>query len=108
MNIEAKSATHIEEFLTICHCQVDELDCPDIGNIDHVSEDIVLLWQKIIRHSSQPIEINTDIDINYDHHKSNLSSYSNFLIRILEQIIGEIEIWKEHLTEIESSCLGNN
>ncbi len=26
----------MEEFLTICRCQVDELDRPDIGNIDHI------------------------------------------------------------------------
>ncbi len=43
MNIRAESATHMEESLTICYCQVDELDCPDIGDIDHVSKDVVLL-----------------------------------------------------------------
>lgn len=43
INIGAESATHIEESLTICHCQVDILDCLDIGNIDHVNEDIILL-----------------------------------------------------------------
>ncbi len=41
MNIGAESATHMEESLIICRYQVDELDCSDIGNIDHVSEDVV-------------------------------------------------------------------
>ncbi len=44
MNIGAEFVTHMEKSLTICRCQVNELDCPDIGNIDHVSEDVVLLW----------------------------------------------------------------
>ncbi len=43
MNIGAESTTHMKESLTICRCQVDKLDCPDIGNIDHVSKDIVSL-----------------------------------------------------------------
>ncbi len=41
MNIRAKSATHMEKFLTICCCQVDELHCPDIGDIDYISEDLI-------------------------------------------------------------------
>ncbi len=41
MNIGAESATHMEQSLTIHRCQVDELDQPDIGDIDHVSEDVV-------------------------------------------------------------------
>ncbi len=44
INIGAEFATHIEESLTICHCKIDELDCPDISDIDHVSEDVVSLW----------------------------------------------------------------
>ena len=44
MNTEAESATHIEESLTICHYQIDKLDCPDISNIDHVSKDVISLW----------------------------------------------------------------
>ncbi len=44
MNIGAESATHIEKSLTICPCQVDKHNRPDIGNIDYVSENIVLLW----------------------------------------------------------------
>ncbi len=41
MNIVAESATHIEESLTICRCQVDELDCPDISDIHFISEDVI-------------------------------------------------------------------
>ena len=41
MNIEAESATHIEKSLIICYYQVDILDYPDIGNINHVNEDVV-------------------------------------------------------------------
>ena len=43
MNIKAKSATHIEELLIIYHCQVDELDCSDICDIDYVNKDVVSL-----------------------------------------------------------------
>ena len=43
MKIEAKSATQMEESLTICHCQVDKLDYLDIGDIDHISKDVILL-----------------------------------------------------------------
>ncbi len=43
MNIGAESATHMEESLTICRCQVDELDRPERGDSDHVSEDVVSL-----------------------------------------------------------------
>ena len=42
MNIGAESATHIEKSHTICHCQIDELDRFNIGNIDHVSKDVIL------------------------------------------------------------------
>ncbi len=108
MNIGAESATHKEKSLTICRCQVDELDRPDISNIDHVSEDIVLLWQEIIRHSGQPTEIDTDMDMDYDHHESNLSDHPHFSTRYLEPIIGKIEMSEEYLTEVESSCLGDN
>ncbi len=45
MNIGAESATHMEESLTICRCQVDKLDRPDISDIDQFSEDVVSLWQ---------------------------------------------------------------
>ncbi len=43
MNIGAESATQMEESLTIRRCQVDELDCPNIGDIDYVSEDVISL-----------------------------------------------------------------
>ncbi len=108
MNIGAESATHMEESLTICRCQVDELDCPDIGNIDHVSEDIVSLWQEIIRRGGQPTKIDTNMDMDYDHHESNPSSHPNSSTGILEPIIGKIEMSEEYLTKVESSYLSDN
>ncbi len=108
LNIEAESATHMDESLTIRRCQVDELDCPDIGDIDHVSEDVVLSWQEIIRRNVQLTEIDIDMDMDYNHHESNPSSHPDFSTGILEPIIGEIEISEEHLTKVESSCLGDN
>ncbi len=108
MNIGAESATHIKESLTICCCQVDELDCPNIGDIDLVSKDIISLWHEIICRGGQLIEIDTDIDMDYNHHKSNLSSHLDSWMGILEPIIGEMEISKEHLTKVEFSHLGNN
>ncbi len=48
INIGAESVTHMEESLTIRRCQVDELDRPNIGDIDHVSEYVVSSWQEII------------------------------------------------------------
>lgn len=62
MNIQAQSVTYIKESLTICHCQMDKLDHPKIGNIDDVSKKIVLLWQEIICHSGQPAEVDINID----------------------------------------------
>ena len=38
---------------------MDKLDCPDIGNIDYVKQDFVLLWQEIIRRG-QPTEVDPD------------------------------------------------
>ncbi len=108
MNIRAESATHIEESLTICRCQVDELNRPDIGDIDHISEDIVSSWQEIIRRGGQPTEIDINMDIDYDHYESNSSSHPDSLTGILEAIIGKIEMSEEHLTEVESSRLGDN
>ena len=35
MNIEAESATYMGESFTICYCQMDELYCRNIGDIDH-------------------------------------------------------------------------
>lgn len=43
MNIGAKFATHIQESFIICYYLVDELDCLDLGNIDHISKNIILL-----------------------------------------------------------------
>ena len=108
MNIGVESTTYMEKSLTICHCQVDELDCPDISNIDHVSEDVILLWQEIIYRGGQPTEVDTNIDMDYDHHKSNFPGHPSSLTEILEPIIGKIEISEEYLTEIESSYLGDN
>lgn len=108
MNVEADLATPIEESFILCNYSVDELDCPDISNIDHINEDIILSWQKIIRCGSKSIEIDTNMDINYNHHKSNSSSHRNSLAEILELIIGEIKMLEEYLTKIESSYLDNN
>ena len=108
MNIGAESAIYMEKSLTICHCQVDKLDCPNISNINHVNKGVVLSWQKIIRCGSQLIEIDTNIDIDYDHNKSNLSGYLDFSTGILNPIIGKIKMLEEYLTEIEFSYLGNN
>ena len=108
MNIGAESATYMEKSFTICCCQVDKLDRSDTGNIDHVSKDVVSLWQEIIRRSGQLIEVDTDINIDYNHHKSNLLGYPNSSTGILEPIIGKIEILEKHLTKIEFSCLGDN
>ena len=43
MNIGAEFATHIEESLIFCRCQVNKLDRPDIGDIDHDGKDVVSL-----------------------------------------------------------------
>lgn len=75
MNIEAESATHMKESITICHYQIDKLDCPDISDINHISKDIVSLWQKIIRYNGQSTKADTNKDMNYNHHKSNLLSH---------------------------------
>ncbi len=48
------------------------------------------------------------MDMDYDHHESNLSSHPDSLIGVLKPIIGEIKMLEEHLTEVESSCLSNN
>lgn len=64
MNIRAESATYMEEYFTIFYCQVNKLDCFDIGNINHVGEDVILLWQEIICHDGQQIEVDTDMDNN--------------------------------------------
>ncbi len=98
----------MKESFTICYCQVDELDHPDIDDIDHIREDIISSWQETIYCGYQPIEIDTNMDMDYNHHKSNLSGHPDSLMGILEPIIGEIKISEEHLTKIESSRLGNN
>ena len=108
MNIGAESATHMEESLTICRYHLDELDHPNIGDIDHVNEDIISSWQEIIRRGGQSTEIDTDMDMDYDYYKSNPSSYPDFLTGILEPIIDEIEMLEEHLTKIKSSHHGDN
>ena len=108
MNIKAKSATQMKKSLIICRYQVNKFDCPDISNINYISEDIVSLWYEIIYHGSQPTEIDTNMDMDYNHHKSNLSGYPNSSTGILEPIIGKIEISEKHLTKIKSSYLGDN
>lgn len=108
MNIGAKSATHIEESLTIYYCQVDELDHPDIGNIDHISKNVVSSWQEIIHRGSQLTEVDTDMNIEYDHHNFNSLGHPDSLTGILELIIGKIEMSEKQLIDLESSRLGNN
>lgn len=88
LNIGAEFATHIEKSFTICHCQVDELNCPDIGDIDHVSKDVVLTWQEIIRRGGQPTEADIDMDMDYNHHESNSSDHLDSSTEILKPIIG--------------------
>lgn len=41
INIEAESATQMEESFTICHCQFDKLDRSNIGDINHVRKDVI-------------------------------------------------------------------
>ena len=108
INIGVESATHIEKSLTICRCQVDKLDCSDIGNIDHINKNVISSWKEIIWRGGQLIEVDTDIVMDYDYHKSNFSDYPDSSMGILEPIIGKIEMSEKYLTEIESSCLGNN
>ena len=90
MNIGIESATYIKESLFICCCQIAEIDHLDIGNIDNVSEDVVLLWQKIIHRGSQLAE--KDVDMDYIQDDSNLTSYHNSCTSVLELIIDKIEI----------------
>lgn len=108
INIRAESTIHIEKFFTICHCQVDKLDRSDIGNINHVSEDVISSWQKIIYHGNQLKKVDPDINMDYNYNKSNSSSYSNSLTEILELIIGKIEMSKKLFTKIKSSHFDNN
>ena len=108
MNTRAEFAIHIEKSLIIYHCQVDDLDYPDIGKINHISKDILLLWPEIIRRGSQPIEVDTDIDMDYDYYESNSLGHINSLIRILKQIIGKTKMSEEYLTKVEFSRFGNN
>ncbi len=71
---------------------MDELDRPDIGNIDHIGENVILLWQEIICHDGQPIKVDSDMDMDYDHHKSNSSGHLDSSMGILEPIMDKIEI----------------
>ena len=106
MNIAAESTNHMEESLLICCCQVAKYDCPNIGDIDNISKDVVSSWQEVIRRGGQLPE--EDIDMDYDQDDSNISSYHNPSTRILEPIIDEIEMSKEPLTKVEYNRLGKN
>lgn len=90
MNIEAKSANHMEESLLICCCQVAKHDHSHISNIDNVSKDVVSSWQKVICRGGQLIE--KDIDMDYNQDDSNISSHHNPSTGILKLIIDEIEM----------------
>ncbi len=102
MNIGVESATYIEESLTVCRCHVDEIDRPDIDDIDHVNKDVISLWQEIICRGSQQTKVDTNMDMDYNHYESNLSGYPNSSMRILELISGKIEILEEYLTKVKS------
>ena len=108
MNIEAESAIYMEKSFTICRYQIDKLDCLNIGNIDDINKDIVLLWYKIIFHNGQLIEVNTNINMNYNYYKFNSLRHPNSSTGILESIIGKIEMLEEYLTKIKSSRFSNN
>lgn len=62
MNLGIENANYIEDFLLIHFCQVAEFDCPDIGNINNINENIVSLQQDIICQSSQLSEKKMDTD----------------------------------------------
>ena len=66
------------------------------------------MWQEKICYGSQSAEIETKMDMDYDHYESNLSSHPNSLTGILKLLIGEIEMSKKYLTKIKSSYLGDN
>lgn len=62
MKTGAESTIQKEKSFIFCYYQVEEIDCKDIDNIDHIREDNVLLWQKIICCDGQLIEVNIDMD----------------------------------------------
>lgn len=49
MNIRAESTNYIKEFKLICCCQLAQHHRFDIDNIDNINENIVSLWQEVIR-----------------------------------------------------------
>lgn len=106
MNMGAEFTNHIEKFLIICYCQINQCDCPDLGNINYIKTDVISLSQKIIRRSGQEAE--KDIDIDYIQNESNLSYYHNFSTKILELTIDEIIISEEHLTKVEYNRFDEN
>ena len=106
INIGAESAIHIEESFTIYCCQVNELDRPDIGDIDYVNKDVVSSWQEIIHHSGQIAA--TDANMEDNQFESNSSNHHNTAIRFLELLIDEIEMKEELLTKVEYSHISKN
>ncbi len=106
MNIGAEIFTHMEDFLTICRCQVDKFDHPSTDDIDQVSTDVVSSWQEIIRCDGQPAAI--DADIEDGQFESNSSGHHGAATRFLEPLIDEIEMSEELLTEVEYNRLSEN
>ncbi len=106
MNIGAEFSTHIENFLTICQCPVDEFDCPSIDNIGQVSTDVVASWQKIIRRGGQFAAIDADMeDVQFE---SNWSGHYGTTIGFLELLIDEIKMSEELLTKVKYNHLSEN
>lgn len=62
MNIEAKSANHIEKSVLICYWQIANHDCLNISGINNINKDVLLLWQKRIYCNSQLPEEDINID----------------------------------------------
>lgn len=62
LNPGVENANHMEESLLIRRYQVVQVDCPDIGDINNIDEDIVSSWQELIRRSGKLPEEEVDID----------------------------------------------
>ncbi len=54
------------------------------------------------------MKIDTNMDMDYNHYKSNPLGHLDSLTRILKPIIGEIEIPEEYLTKVGFSHLSNS
>lgn len=106
INLKSENTNYIEDFLLIHYCQVAEFDYPNIGNINNINKDIMLLWQDIIHWSGQLLE--EKIDTNCIQDQSSQLNHYNAKIGILELIFDEMEISEEFSTKIEKDCLDKN